>query len=49
MAGTMTAQLPLPIAMDAGAVPIGPAVSLVEDDGGGASFCARGTLLRRGR
>ena len=36
--GTMTAQPPLPLAMDAGAVPIGPAVSLVEDATGGRVF-----------
>ncbi|WP_434619698.1 putative transposase [Arthrobacter sp. A5] len=34
----MTAQLPLPAAMDAGAVPIGLAVSLVEDNDGGRVF-----------
>ncbi|MDQ6738804.1 MAG: helix-turn-helix domain-containing protein [Actinomycetota bacterium] len=34
----MTAQLPLPLAMEAGAVPIGPAASLVEDGTGGRVF-----------
>ncbi len=38
MMSTMTAQLPLPIAMDAGAVLIGLAASLVEDDDGGRIF-----------
>ncbi|WP_434614717.1 putative transposase [Arthrobacter sp. A5] len=38
MMGVMTSQLPLPMAMDAGAVPIGLAVSLVEDETGGRAF-----------
>ncbi|MGY2747667.1 transposase-like protein [Arthrobacter sp. UYCu723] len=36
--GAMTAQLPLPASMDAGAVPIGAAASLVEDEEGGRVF-----------
>ncbi len=36
--GAMTAQLPLPASMYAGAVPIGAAASLVEDEEGGRVF-----------
>jgi len=38
MMGVMTAQLPLPASMDAGAVPIGAAASVVEDEDGGRVF-----------
>lgn len=36
--GAMTAQLPLPAPMDAGAIPIGAAASPVEDEAGGRVF-----------
>lgn len=38
MMAVMTAQLPLPVSMDADAVPIGAAASLVEDEEGGRVF-----------